>query len=85
MTLIRVSRNFVSSIKAGDKMSAWLQASGPAVEKALMTWKNMPGPRTVKFVSFQLPSVPSSVFVFPLSAFGISPPAARRAIPPTWG
>ena len=30
--------------KVGDKMSAWLQANGPAIEKALMSWINIPVP-----------------------------------------
>ena len=30
--------------KIGDKMSAWLKENGPAIEKALMEWKDMPSP-----------------------------------------
>jgi len=30
--------------KAGDQMSAWLNANGPAVEKALMSWSDVPVP-----------------------------------------
>ena len=30
--------------KAGDKMSAWLEANGPAIEKALMSIKTIPVP-----------------------------------------
>jgi len=29
---------------AGDEMSAWLEANGPAVEKALMKWRCVPAP-----------------------------------------
>ena len=30
--------------KVGDEMNAWLKANGPVIEKALMSWSNMPMP-----------------------------------------
>ncbi len=30
--------------KIGDQMNAWLSANGPAIEKALMSWSNVPLP-----------------------------------------
>jgi hypothetical protein len=30
--------------KVGDQMSAWLNANGPAIEKALMGWSEVPVP-----------------------------------------
>jgi len=30
--------------KVGDQMSTWLKANGPAIEKALMSWNDVPVP-----------------------------------------
>lgn len=34
--------------KIGDQMSAWLSANGPEIEKALMEWKSMPSPVSIR-------------------------------------
>jgi hypothetical protein len=34
--------------KIGDKMSVWLSANGPEIEKALMEWKSMPSPKSIR-------------------------------------
>lgn len=34
--------------KIGDQASAWLSANGPEIEKALMEWKSMPSPVSIR-------------------------------------
>ena len=34
--------------KIGDQMSAWLSTNGPEIEKALMEWKSMPSPKSIR-------------------------------------
>jgi hypothetical protein len=34
--------------KIGDQMSAWLSANGPEIEKALLEWKSMPSPVSIR-------------------------------------
>lgn len=34
--------------KIGDQMSVWLSANGPEIEKALMEWRSMPSPVSIR-------------------------------------